>query len=348
MKVVIGDRNLLPHRDLFLSLVEPVNPEVSWHERFDEDTLVDDLADADVLVGGRCTPAMAQAGRRLRLVHSGGAGTDKVSFADLPSETIVANTFHHEDAIAEYIAAATVMLRRGLIEQDAALRNGVWATSVYQDGLAQPRTLRGAMIGYVGFGHIGRRTANLFGAMGARGCVITGSGRVADAAGLEWHSDTADLGRLMKESEVVVVSAPLTDRTTGLIGAAELEALGPDGILVNVGRGPLVVEQALFDALRDNVIGGAAVDVWYRYPTSGDRAEPSALPFAELPNLLMTPHTSGVAHDTFVGRVHDIADNICRLADGRPLDRVVRPAPTTSVDTSSASIGRRFDLDMNG
>jgi phosphoglycerate dehydrogenase-like enzyme len=324
MKVVVGERNLLPHRDLVESLM-PDGAVLSWHERFDEDAISADLRDAQVYLGGRVTPTMARAGEHLRLVHIVGAGTDKVSFADLASDTLVANTFHHEDSIAEYVMATAVMLRRGLLRQDTALRDGVWATAVYQDGVPQPFTMRGAMVGYVGFGHIGRRTADLLGALGARGCAVTGSGNVADDDGLDWHSDTTDLGRLMKESDVVVVSAPLTDRTAGMIGAAELEQLGAHGILINVGRGPLVDERSLYEALRDNVIGGAVIDVWYRYPTGGDSTRPADLPFAQLPNLLMTPHTSGVTRDTFVGRIHDIADNIARLADGREVERVVWP-----------------------
>ncbi|RPA06122.1 2-hydroxyacid dehydrogenase [Gordonia sp. OPL2] len=324
MKVVVGERNLLPHRNLVESLM-PDGVTLSWHERFDEGAIAADLHDAQVYLGGRVTPAMARAGEHLRLVHIVGAGTDKVAFGDLPPATLVANTFHHEDSIAEYVMATAVLLRRGLLRQDAALRDGVWATAVYQDGVPQPFTMRDAMVGYVGFGHIGRRTADVLGALGARGCAVTGSGSVADDTGLDWYSDTSDLGRLLKESDVVVVSAPLTDHTTGMIGSAELELVGPQGILINVGRGPLVDERSLYEALRDNVIGGAAIDVWYRYPSGGDTTEPADLPFAELPNLLMTPHTSGVTRDTFVGRVHDIADNIARLVDGREVQRVVWP-----------------------
>ena len=338
MKVVIGERNVLPHKELFLSLLDTADLEFSWHESFDESRLVDDIGDADVYIGGRVTPAMARAGTRLRLVHAVGAGTDKVSAADLPADTLVANTFHHEDAIAEYVVSAAVMLRRNLLRQDSELRQGRWATSVYRDDLHQPHTLRNAMIGYVGFGHIGRRSAELFRAFGARGCAVTGSGQVPEFAGLEWYSDTSELKRLMHESDVVVVSAPLNERTEGMIGGEELSCLGSDGVVINVGRGPLIGENALYDSLRDNVIGGAAIDVWYRYPAGGDRVEPSNLPFAELPNLLMTPHTSGVTAETFVGRVRDVADNIRRLAEGRPLDRVVWPPaggnPGTSVDTA--------------
>ncbi len=110
-----------------------------------------------------------------------------------------------------------------------------------------------------------------------------------------------------------------------MIGADELRALGRDGVLVNVGRGPLVQEQALFDALSSSTIAGAAIDVWYDYPGPDGRGTPSALPFSELPNILMTPHSSGVSQQTFVGRVDDIADNITRLARGEQLRNVVTP-----------------------
>ena len=79
-----------------------------------------------------------------------------------------------------------------------------------------------------------------------------------------------------------------------MIGADQLRALGPDGVLINVGRGPLVDERALFDALRDSDIRAAAIDVWYQYPAGpGERAAPATLPFAQLANVLMTPHSSG-------------------------------------------------------
>lgn len=151
-----------------------------------------------------------------------------------------------------------------------------------------------------------------------------GSGRV-DAAvqGLAWTADVGHLDRLMTESEVVVVSAPLTERTAGMIGEKELHALGPRGVLINVGRGPLVVESALYEALSARTIAAAAIDVWYRYPDADGNAAPSELPFDKLQNVLMTPHSSGVTENTFVGRVDDIAANIGRMARGEPLQNLV-------------------------
>lgn len=101
-----------------------------------------------------------------------------------------------------------------------------------------------------------------------------------------------------------------------MIGATQLRALGAGGVLINVGRGPLVVETDLYAALRDREIAGAAIDVWYNYPGPDGSAVPSDLPFAELPNVLMTPHSSGITRDTFLGRVDDIAANIGRLDRG--------------------------------
>ena len=321
MKIVVVDRNLVPHRERFEAALPP-DSTAHWPDGCT--TELEDLRDADVVVGGRFTAAMAEAAEKVRLVHAGGAGVDKIDFAALAPDVLVANAFHHEQSIAEYTLAAAILLRRGFLTQDRALRDGIWATSVYDPSIPQPRALQGAHVGFVGFGHIGRRSWGLFRAFGCTGAAVTGSGRLdAGAEGLAWTADVGQLDRLMTESDVVVVSAPLTERTEGMIGAPQLRALGPDGVLINVGRGPLVAEDALYEALSNRTIAAAAIDVWYRYPASDGRAAPSDLPFATLPNLLMTPHSSGVTRDTFVGRVDDIAANIGRLQRGEPLQNVV-------------------------
>jgi phosphoglycerate dehydrogenase-like enzyme len=323
MKVLVADANLVPHRER-LEAALPPGVDVVWRVGQDPATFADDLRDADVYVGGRFTADMADAAEKLRLVHVVGAGTDRVDFTALPDSVMVANTFHHERSIAEYVVAATIMLRRDFLAQDRALRRGVWATAVYDDAIDQQPTVGGARIGFVGFGHIGQRTWETFRALGSEGAAVTGSGRVdASAHGLTWAGDTSRLDELLSASDVVVVSAPLTPATEGMIGAAQLRALGADGVLVNVGRGPLVDERALYEALRDGVIRSAAVDVWYRYPGRDGRSAPSDLPFRELANLLMTPHSSGVTADTFTGRADDVAANVGRLARGEALHNVV-------------------------
>jgi phosphoglycerate dehydrogenase-like enzyme len=323
VKIIVADRNLLPHRERFEAAL-PADSSVYWHVGSDPAAVLDDLRDAEVYVGGRFTADMAAVAEKLRLVHAAGAGTDRVDFDALPGDVLVANTFHHERSIAEYVLAAAVMLRRDFLAQDRSLRRGVWASSVYDDAIPQAGTLRDARIGFVGFGHIGQFAWELFRAFGSAGAAVTGSGRVdADAHGLSWAADVARLDDLMGESDVVVVSAPLSQATEGMIGADQLRALGSDGVLINVGRGPLVDERALFDALSHRDVRAAAVDVWYRYPAGpGKTTPPATLPFGELTNVLMTPHSSGITTDTFIGRAGDIAANIGRLARGEPLRNV--------------------------
>ena len=324
--VVIADTNLAPLR-VELEAALPAGATVRWPDPHDTAAVEAAVANADVLVGGSCPRNVAAAGKRLQLVHAAGAGTDGIDVNALASGVQVANTFHHEGAIAEYVVATTVLLRRGFLRQDGALRRGVWDSPAHDPALPWTHSLAAATVGFVGYGHIGACAWAGFRAFGARGVAVTRRGDVdAAAEGLDWTGTTDDLDPLLSEADVVVVSTPLTDGTRGLIGWRQLATMRRSAILVNVGRGPVVDEEALYVALRDGGIAGAAVDVWYGYPIDGNTAEPSAFPFHELPNVVMTPHSSGLTRQTFEGRAADIAGNIRRLVAGEPLRNVVAVA----------------------
>ena len=230
MKILVSDRNLVPHRERFNAALPP-DAEVVWLAG-QAGAVREQLRDAEVFVGGRFTAEMAAVAEKLRLIHVVGAGTDRVDFGALSPDTLVANTFNHERSIAEYVLSTAIVLSRDFLAQDRALRRDVWATSVYDDAITQSKTLRDSRIGFVGFGHIGQFSWDLFRAFGSSGAAVTGSGRV-DAArhGLEWVGETSRLDELLRESDVVVVSAPLNERTKGMIGADQLRALGPAGVL---------------------------------------------------------------------------------------------------------------------
>ena len=328
MKVVVADQNLVGLR-VELEAALPTGSEVVWSPTRDAADVAALVPGAEVLISGRCPKEVAVAGSALRLVHAAGAGTDGIAVDALPAGCVVANTFHHEDSIAEYVVAAAILLRRGFLAQDTALRAGDWPTPAYDGTAPWMRSLAGATVGFVGFGHIGARAWDRLRPFGARGVAVSGRGAIdAAATGLDWAGPTAGrLGDLLAESDVVVVSAPLTTETDGMIGAAELASMKDSAVLVNVARGPLVAERALYEALREGVIGGAAIDVWYGYPEPGtSHAEPSELPFRELANVLMTPHSSGLTHQTFAGRADDIGANVHRLVAGEALHHVVATA----------------------
>jgi phosphoglycerate dehydrogenase-like enzyme len=126
-----------------------------------------------------------------------------------------------------------------------------------------------------------------------------------------------------------VVTLPLAEGTAGLLDAAALRCMKPTAWLINVSRGGIVDEQALFEALRLRRIGGAVIDVWYRYPPPGRPSGPPAtLPFHELDNIVMTPHASAWTDGLLPRRNRAMADNLNRLARGAPLLNVVRaPRP---------------------
>jgi len=161
-------------------------------------------------------------------------------------------------------------------------------------------------------GHIGREVARVSAAFDLR------------ILSLRSRHSNAELETLLAESDFVVIACPLTDKTRGMIGGAELAKMRPTASLINIARGEIVEEAALFEALRDRKIRSAAIDVWYQYPKDGAERQPSRFPFGELDNVILTPHSSAWTDRVVSLRFRDIAANIDRLAAGEPLVNVVR------------------------
>jgi phosphoglycerate dehydrogenase-like enzyme len=288
----------------------------------DREALTRELSDADALLCNRLEPTDTEAATRLRLIQALSAGADRVDREAVPSGCTLCNLFGHEQAIAEWCLMAMLALSRRLLTYDRRLREGDWA----QD-LPWELELAGRVVGTIGYGHIGRRVADLARAVGMDVVAATRSPSDDRAEGLRRLMGLDELGVLLAESDFVVVAVPSADETRGLVGAAELERLGPDSYLLNVARGDVVDERALYEALRGGTIAGAAIDVWYRYPRGGAPTFPSELAFHELDNVLMTPHASGSTTGTQERRAAFLADQLRRLADGRPLENVLAVGP---------------------
>jgi phosphoglycerate dehydrogenase-like enzyme len=278
------------------------------------------LQGVDIFIGPKFTSVDARSADVLRLVQVAGAGLDGIELEAIPPGAACANLYRHEQSIAEYVVTGTALLRRGFLVQDAELRRGKWLRPTASNGLPLPTGLSSARVGFIGFGHIGRTCWQLFKSFGASvGYAVSASGSAGrDTDGLAWWGDMARLDELCEASDVVVVSLPIEAGTRGLVGTRQLELLGPKGILVNVGRGPVVEAAALFQALSARTLGGAAIDVWYQYPTDASPLLPAEQDFGSLDNILMTPHVSGVSLETYNARIGDIIDNIDRVRMGEP------------------------------
>ena len=266
----------------------------------------------------------------LKLLQVPGIGWDGVRVEHVPASASIANVAGHEIAVAEYCLAQMLEWCHRLRAADAEFRAGSWARSSRFGG-APHRELRGAMVGIVGYGGIGRELARMLKALGVR---VLAANRSMSA--FDEYVDTgfalAETPTMLSQCDFAVVATALTPQTESLIGKEALDALGSEGVLVNVARGPVVAEQALYEALADGRLGGAVIDVWYHYPDRLDDADtaPSQFDFAALPNVVMTPHVSGWTEGTASRRVAIIAENLRRAAAGDPLLNVVAMGTRTA------------------
>jgi phosphoglycerate dehydrogenase-like enzyme len=297
---------------------------------WDPDRLLAAVRETDVLVCSSMTEELAAAAARLRLVHTTGAGFDKIPLASLAGGVRVANTFHHARPIAEHVAMVALMLSRRVLSVDRELRSGTWRTVANDPEVPFHSSFDGRTVGILGFGSIGTEVARVLGGLGMRVRAVRRNpgGAVPEDVTVDWVGGIDDLRDLLAASDVVVVTLPLSDETRGLIDAEALGAMRPDAILVNVARGPIIDETALADALAAGTIGGAALDVWWGAPDGQGNAPASVRAFAAFDNVVLTPHYSGHALSTFELRAADIADNVNRLASGLPLFNVVHPGAT--------------------
>jgi phosphoglycerate dehydrogenase-like enzyme len=322
-KIVVADRAI----ERFSDVLEKAPVEAQWTycDPGDRTRLLEALSVAEVYIGSQFTPDMCEAASSIRLVHSSGAGVDRIHLAGLSREVCVANVFEHETSIAEHVLMVMLALSRELLVADSNLRRGIWTNATFDSSRTFNKTLSGRMLGLVGYGHIGRQLAGTARLLGMDVQAIKGRApEMTDDTTLSFLGGPKNLDYLLRTSDFVVVVAPLTEQTRGLIDRRRLELMKPGAFLINVARGPIVDELALYSALRDGLIAGAGLDVWYEGPPSaGEVLQPATMPFWELPNVVMTPHCSGVTEDTFRKRAYVIGENVARYVRGQSLVNVI-------------------------
>jgi phosphoglycerate dehydrogenase-like enzyme len=288
----------------------------------DEAGIAGKLADVDVLVTLAFTREMAATAARLKLVQVPGAGLDRIDRAAVGASTALANVYGHEVGIAEYALGAMLALARQFGRLDAALRRGTWE-SQWAVGVPPPPPwpeLAGKTLGILGYGHIGQALARRARAFDMT--VLATRRTPAPEAGVLVRGPEA-LDDVLARADYLVITLPLSPETRGLLGARELGRMKRGAMLVNVARGEIVDEDALYQALADRRLGGAALDVWYRYPKTSEPTPPAHRPFHELPSVLMTPHVSGWTEGMLEARAGMIAANIERVARGEPPQNLI-------------------------
>ena len=277
------------------------------------------LSTADVLVTGFSTEALdplelARAMPNLRWIHTMTAGIGTLAAGEVVEREIVVTNASgaYATAIAEYVFAALVMLRRGLPELLVARTRHRWS----DHGLG--RELAGTQVGIVGFGGIGRRVATLCAGAGMQVRAIRRRPAAGDQQAAVHVGPPGELDELLATSDAIVLSASSNRSTRHLIGTRELALMPRHAVLVNVSRGELVDEAALAAALRDGGIAGAMIDVTTEEPL------PAASPLWSLPNLWITPHMSGASVESRARSLDLLIENLRRYLSAGPVDLVNR------------------------
>jgi D-3-phosphoglycerate dehydrogenase len=277
----------------------------------DEDTLIARFAQgpvhAVVLRGSKpFTARVLAAAPHLKVIAKNGAGVDSVDIecATQHGVAVMVAAGANAEAVAEHSIALMLALTRDLLALDRKVRGAGWEGTGYQG-----RDFRGSTVGIIGFGSIGRATAQMAAALGAKVVVMD-----AFAKAEEFEME-ADLDRLLARADIVSLHCPLTETTRGLIGTRELGLMKKGAILINTARGPLVDEAALVDALRSGHLAGAGLDTFVTEPIA------AGSPLIELPNVILTPHVAGVTRNAVLGVSTITATNVVDRITGKSLDR---------------------------
>jgi phosphoglycerate dehydrogenase-like enzyme len=291
-------------------------------------TVLDAVSEAEVYFGYGIPAELLQAGPRLDWVHSGAAGVGgSLTPTMLASGVVFTNSAGiHAPPMAETVLAMLLHFGRGLDFAVDAQRRAEWSTEPYYVAGAPLSELSSSTIGIIGFGGIGREVARRVASLGAR---VIASKRnppgaderelepLAGGGGLgsqiEIVSGVSGLDELVRRSDAVVVAAPGTPETRGLIDADVLARMKPGAVLINVARGSLVDEEALIEALREGRLRGAGLDVYAREPL------PSDSELWTLPNVVLTPHVSAVTQGFWKRETELILRNLSRYVAGAPL-----------------------------
>lgn len=274
----------------------------------------DALAGADYLVGfvdRLVEPGLFQAAPNLKLIQLLSAGYDRadVGAALNAGVPICNNGGANSVAVSEHALLLMLAVSRQLVRQHANVAAGRWR------GNAPPvlHELNGRTLGIVGLGSIGKKTARLAQAFGMR-VIYTDIQRLSQAEEDALKIRFRLFREMLREADVVSLHVPLNESTRGMIGTAALAEMGPDAILINTSRGPVVDEAALTEALRSGVIAAAGLDVFEAEPTPADN------PLLALDNVTLTAHMAGPTYESHKARVRNAFDNVDRVARGeRPL-----------------------------
>ena len=278
---------------------------VSYPRTLDVPTLIGQAKDADaMIIANMPMPGeVIRACDKLKYIDVAFTGVDHVGLDACKEKGVAVSNAsgYSNEAVSELVIGMAVSLLRNVSKVEERARQGRT-----KDGLVGCE-IKGRNVGIIGLGKIGMRSAELFHAFGAN---VLASSRTNHADAPEYVRQVP-LEEVLSESDVVVLHCPLNDSTRGMIDAQKLEMMKKNAILINVARGPVVNAKDLADALNNDVIAGAGIDVFDVEPPLSDDE-----PLLHAKNTLLTPHVAFASEESMSLRAEIVFDNLASWMDG--------------------------------
>lgn len=303
----------------FLERLRDEFPQVEVAHLPNYDGIEAELPDTEVLVAFSVRPEQFVLAQKLRWIHSPAAAVHQFMFPEMVTSDVTLTNARevHGPVVAEHTMALVFALAKKLHEASRFQQKHIWGQEPMWLGHPRPREVAGATIGLVGLGSIGRHVAKLASALDMHVIATREDPSKEKAEGVSDVFLSTQIDTLLEQSDYVVLSAPLTSSTRGLINAERIARMKPGACLINVGRGPLVDETALIAALREKRIGGAALDVFDEEPL------PPGSPLWDMENVLITPHTAGITEKLWARHYALFSENLHRYLSHNPLIAIV-------------------------
>ena len=286
-----------------------------------EENLLKNAPNAQIAIGWRPTREFLDAALNMQLFINPGVGVQHHidTFRELTKSRNITLINGHGNTYftAQHAVALLLAATNKIIPHHNWMVEGQWRRG---DSYAKSTPLRERKVGLLGYGAVNRKVHKFLSGFDLEFLVLKRT----------WNGDEKfttvvkqylpkDLNDFLKEIDILMIAVPQTAETIGMIGEKELELLGPESFLVNVARGIIVDEEALYNALQQKIIAGAGIDVWYEYRPEPDvdlRKYPFNFPFHELDNIVLSPHRGASPMDD-LGRWDEVIENITRFSEGR-------------------------------
>lgn len=285
------------------------------------------LKEVEVAIGGTFIKGDLEQAKKLKLIQIPFAGVNKMDF-DLYKNyqgIYICNIHSNRIAVAEHAFALILALAKNIVTNDRNLRLGRWHRLSTKEPTVQ---LQGKSLGIVGLGSIGWEIAKIGHTLGMKVFALKRKIEEKDLKKkniLVFLGEKKDLEKVIKKSDFIVVTVPLTQETKGLFGKKELKLM-KGKYLINISRGKVIDEEALFKSLKEGNLAGAAIDTWYQYPTSKQKEiSPSKYDFHKLDNIVMSPHTAGYTDKALEENIKSVFDNIVRIYYGEEPENQIDP-----------------------